>query len=265
MKLISTATTSREPSAGFTLIELMVVCLLIGIIAAVAFPQLMPAITFSRLEGAARHLVGYGRSAVAYCTLMREPITVKFDLETQEYWAVTQIKRSSSLFDDDEEESEKPTGPADMLEFLSSGEVPDQAELLQNGADLLRERFDEFARRRMETLSNNVEREGILDEIGPLFDHEFALDEEEEEYEEVADPLLIRTKLPEGVLIEAIRIGESRHSQGEVQVELSPLGLYSPVVFFLKNEDDDYFTVAWDPISGSAHLREGKEDILDLD
>lgn len=255
----------RNPQSpgGFTLVELVVVIALIGIISAITFPQLLPVIAFSKLEGSARHLAGFGRSAVAYSTLMREPITVKFDLNEQEYWAVHQFGKISSLFDDDEEDLEERMGPADMLDMLANDEMPDEADLLTSGADLLRERFEHFARVRMEALSSNVKREGILDEIGPLFDEEFTLDDDEED-REIYDPVLMRTSLPAEVVIESIQVGDTHYAKGTVDVEFSPLGLYTPVVFHLRSEADEYYTVAWDPITGSAHLEEGKEDLLDL-
>ncbi|NIA15837.1 MAG: hypothetical protein GWP08_17375, partial [Nitrospiraceae bacterium] len=45
---------------------------------------------------------------------------------------------------------------------------------------------------------------------------------------------------------------------GEVEIELSPVGLSEPVTFYLKNEDDDYFTIEWDAITGGARVESGK-------
>ena len=71
---------------GFTLIELMVVIALIAIIAAMAMPQLLPALVYSTHEGAARHLANYGRNAISHATLSNETITIVIDLDNQEYW-----------------------------------------------------------------------------------------------------------------------------------------------------------------------------------
>ena len=111
--------------------------------------------------------------------------------------------------------------------------------------------------------ARQVENEGILDEIGPLFDKPFALEDEEETEEELMEPLLERTALPEGVVIESVHVGSESFSSGEADVELSPLGLDESVVIYVKNEDDEYFTITWDPITGGARIDEGKKTAPD--
>lgn len=254
-------------ASGFTLIELVVVLAVISLVVGIAFPQLWPLIALSRLEGAARHLAGYGRSAMAYCTMMREPIVVKIDLKTQTYRAVHPYKRASRLFEDDTQEDtdqEPALEPSQMAEMLERGNVPDAELLAQEGAARLRERFEEFARIRMQALATNVKRKGILDEIGPLFEDEFSLEDEEEKEEEVANPLLMRTTVAEDVWIESVVVGQTTYTEGEVEIAFSPLGLFTPVQIVLKSADGDYYSVAWDPITGGAYVREGKEDLLGL-
>ena len=242
---------------GFTLVEMMVVITLIGVIAAVTMPQLIPIMAFGRLEGSVRHLSGFGLSAMARSCLMREVITVKFDLKKQEYWAVRINTVSSSIFDEDEDDGGMDDD--EFLNLLGSAEEPDEQDVAA-GAGLVRDRFEQFVRIQMMARAQQVDHSGILDEIGPLFEgEEFTLDDTEEEEEEIFDPLLERTQLPEGVEIELVRIGSSNNSSGLVEVELSPLGLYEPVVFHVKNEDGDYLTVSWDPITGSTHIEEGKQ------
>ena len=83
---------------GFTLIELVVVVGLIGIVLAVAIPNLLPVLAFSDHQGAARRLANYGRAAVSYAAVTQTPITVLVDLNEQAYWSVYWLP-------DDEEEA----------------------------------------------------------------------------------------------------------------------------------------------------------------
>jgi type II secretory pathway pseudopilin PulG len=256
---------------------MMVVVTLIGILAAVALPQLMPAIAFSRLEGASRHVAGYGRSAMAYAVLMRRPIIVTVDLDKQEYWTIERPGASRSMFEEDGEEShqdarssgdtkrtsrEKSARSAstssDVLNLMGRSDAQGEADLQQN-ADVMRERFEQFVRMRLEARAKQVKKEGILSEIGPLFDKPFKLDEKEEEGKECTDPLLTRTALPEGVRIESVRVGATDYAGGQAEIEVSPVGLNEPVAFYLVSEDGDYFTVTWDPITGGVRLDKGKQ------
>lgn len=251
---------------GFTLIELVVVIALIGIVVGVAFPQLLPLIVFSQLEGSARHVAGYGRAAMSHCSLMREPITVIVDLDEGVYWARREMTgyAASHLFDD-EDEGEDGGERGDVLDLMHVRDDADEDARRQQ-MDRERERFDAFARIRLESSAKNVKREGILDEIGPLFDDEdFSLEyTADEEDLELYEPLLLRTTLPPDVSFDSVRIGGDDYSSGEVEIAFSPLGLSTPVVFYLTNIDDDYYTVEWDPLTFGAHLWEGRQSIGDM-
>ena len=61
-------------------------------------------------------------------------------------------------------------------------------------------------------------------------------------------------------MIESVRVGSASYSKGEVSIEVTPLGLVDPVTFYIKGEEDDYFTVTWDPITGNVHIERGKKD-----
>lgn len=256
---------------GFTLIEMVVVISIIGLISAVMLPQLIPALVQGQLEGAARHLAGYGMSAMAHCTLMREAITVKFDLKKQQYWAIRMVQESASIFDEDEEEAEEEKSKeedslgAGDLDLMHTEDEEISEEDMMARADRFRQQFVEFTRMRLMAQAQHVDTGGILDEIGPLFDEPFSLEDEEETEEEILDPLLERTALPEGVVIDAVYVGSSRSAGGEVDVELSPLGLYEHVVIYIKNEEDEYYTVIWDPITGGGRIQEGKASAPDED
>ena len=271
-------------SRGFTLIEMLLVMAVIALMAAIAVPQLMPAILFSRLEGSARHVAGYGRAVMAQAMLMRETITVKLDLTKQEYWAIRRIDKAESIFDEEKKDGEngKQTDKknkrgksrkgasgndghnGDFLNLLgyspSEKDGTDWGESATSGAGLMRKQFDRFAQTQMLARSRQVKREGILDEIGPLFDKKFSLSDEKETEEELTEPLLSRTSLADGVLIESVHVGGTSYSKGDVSIEVTPLGLVEPVVFYLKGDDEAYFTVTWDPITGNVHIEKGKKN-----
>ena len=284
---IGSAGASPSRREGFTLIEMLLVLAVIALMATIALPQLMPTILLSQHEGAARHVAGYGRSAMAQAMLLRETIVVKVDLANQEYWAIRRKNKTESIFEEEEKEKSdkdeqakdgrdnagKQASDSDARngEFLSMlGYNPSEndgtawGKSATSGANLMRTKFDRFARTQMLERSRQVKREGILDEIGPLFDKKFSLDDEQDTEEELMDPLLARTRLPENVKIESVYVAGSSHTKDEVEIEITPLGLLEPVAFYIKSEDESYFTVTWDPITGNVHIEKGKKDVTDL-
>lgn len=266
-----------ESRAGFTLLELAVVILLIGIISAIVFPQIFPVIVYSRLEGSARHLANFGRGAMAHATLLREPITVRLDLDKQEYYAFRLVIPKS-----DKEEEEEPDQLALLSDFKHGGGLSsEEVSAMMRGESLsgapaknrgefdpelankqMSDKFDLFARRATQERAKNVKHEGFLDEIGPLFEKEFALDELEPVEEELMDPVLRRTTLDEDVRIEAVVVGGARYTKGVVEIELTPLGVLEDVGFHVVNADTDYFTVTWNAVSARANLLARKEALL---
>ena len=269
----------KHPRWGFTLLELAVVVFLLGIISAVAFPRLLPLIAFTRLEGEARHLSNYGRSVIAQATLMHEKVTVRFDLDNREYYAVHWVFPEAGHAEGELEEDQweklrelrdsADFSPEALAEALEKGRVDGNLfEGLPDGFDdelanlQMDDRFAKFVRRAtLERAKNVKHKEGILEEIGPLFeeDEKFSLSEEDEPEEvEYRDPSLQRRRVGEEVVIESIEVDAVSYADGVVEIELSALGLRQAVVFYLTN-GDDYYTVLWDPVSGDGNVFEGKE------
>jgi prepilin-type N-terminal cleavage/methylation domain-containing protein len=272
-------------SGGFTLIEILLVMAIVALMAAIAAPQLMPAILLSELEGSSRHVAGFGRAALSEAVLMRDTITVRIDLTNQEYWATHLVGKHHDLFDEDEDEKSNKKSEAvkesskkkskkrsssndghngeflNLLGYSKSDEDGSNwGESATSDAGLMRKQFDRFSQTQMLTRSKQVKREGLLDEIGPLFEKKFSLDDDEEVEEELMDPLLARESLPKGVKIESVHVGGTSYSKGEVDIEITPLGLVDPVTFYIKGDESGYYTVIWDPITGNVHLQEGKQD-----
>lgn len=267
---------------------------IIGLATALVLPQFMPAIAYGSLEGSARHLANFGRAAVNRAAFAHERYTFHCDVATGQYWLVRWkevvperkkdkdegLFKKESLFSRSSGTGSSRSGyggsggerttffnqelastlfsQSPSLEALVTQDAP---EGFDEQALEMQERFDRFSRLSLMTRARNVNQEGIFDEMGPLFEKKFTLsvhDEDEDQSEEETDPLLSRTYLPEGVVIESVRVGNSDRSKGTAEVEITPLGFTEPVTFVLRNTDGDRYTVVWDAITGGAHLYSGK-------
>ncbi|MBI5093194.1 MAG: type II secretion system protein [Candidatus Hydrogenedentes bacterium] len=245
-------------AGGFTLIELCLVIALIGTIMAIALPRFLPAISYSMLEGTALHLGHYGRAAMAQAVLSRELLTVRIDLDKQEYKAVHRVEE----FVEDTDADKKQAGK--LFEDTKT-ETTAGAEDLAMKAEEMQATFDNFARLALQSRAKNVQQDdGILRDIGPLFEKEFKLDpkEEEKQYQDVTTPLLMATVIPDGARIESVRYGGKDYVKGVVKIEITPLGLGESVLFHLLGENGAYYTVLWDAITGEAIVAEGKQSLL---
>lgn len=251
------------------------VVFLIGIIAAVAVPQLFPIILFSTLEGTARHLAGFGRAITAQAALTQQEITVYFDLNEQQYYAVALIypEEDAALMEGEPEPDQlamfsemrggdQPPSPEEISQMLADGQLDafgegfDPAMMDQQ----LNDKFARFAREATMRRAKNVKHDGgILEGVGDLFGDKFTLeDAPEPEAREFTDPVLERTAIPGSVYLESVMIGGEAFSRGLVELPITPMGLDDEVRFFVRSEDREYFTVVWDPLSGGTDVMFGK-------
>ncbi len=253
----------RTVPGGYTLIELSLVVLIIGVALSIALPRFAPMLAYSQLEGGARHVASYGQSAIAHCALYEERITVKFELshEPQQYWCLRWPEPETSLFGEGLGGEEAQRSVLDqteegVLEMVAMNQEQELAEL----ADDMRQRFDRLFRYQLEARTRNVKHDGFLADVGPDFS-EFELDPDAEEVEEVKTDLLARVTVPKGVVIESIRVGGVDYAEGLVEIDVTPVGLYETVEFRLRGEDDEYYTVVWDPVTLSSRLTYGLQGV----
>jgi type II secretory pathway pseudopilin PulG len=244
---------------GFTLIELAFVVGLIVLVLAIAMPRLMPVFAFNELEGSARHLANYGRSAIAYSAFKQEAVTFRFNFETQDYCVLRWIEKQESVFEGSDLAVKNQ--PLEINAETALNLANQQGLTTEERAQQVLEfeyQLDLAFRRSLEARAKNVPRDGLLTGINPLEEFEFKLDkEEEEEREELTTSTIMHTALPADVKVTAVRIGNEEYVQGVVDIEISPVGISDAVTFVLTSVDGDVYEVAWDAITGGAHLSQG--------
>ncbi|MCC6154360.1 MAG: prepilin-type N-terminal cleavage/methylation domain-containing protein [Candidatus Hydrogenedentes bacterium] len=265
---------------GYTLIELMFVVFILALLMSISMPKLMPAMLSSQLEGAARHIANYGRSAVAYSATNHEPIAVRFDLVNREYyclkWSEDQYGLASGMesaglsgiegknnagltLPEDKQANGLNTGTNSDLsirDLIATGTAED----LEANREEVQYELDRSFERSMIAQARSVPQQSLLD-TDDMLEKEFSLSTEEErdQREEVQDVLLEHGYLPDEIVIESVMISGELFSEGVVDIEITPIGLSEQVAFILKGPKDEYFTVEWDPITGGAHMVRGKE------
>ncbi len=264
------ARASKAP--GFTLIELMVVTAIIAAVLAVALPQFLPAIMYTTHEGAARHLANFGRAAIAHVTFEKEAITVKVDLDAQQYWAERlpepPEEEANELHQGMQEDRKLPEDDRelfrmaqDALENPQGGRGNDQGSaVLDEQRDRMAEQFDERARQTLTARASRIkqdERFEARDPAASVFSSMTADDAPEPEA--VDSPLLGRTTVPEEVRLVRVAVAGKHYEEGVAEIELSPLGLAAEAKFWLMNEDGEMLVVRWDPVTGRASVHEGSE------
>ena len=257
----------------------MVVIFLIGLIAAVAFPQFAPLIAFSGLEREANHLAGYGRAAYARALLMRDLHVVRIDLDKQEYYTVHWVMPAAEgdaadpLADQDQwarlkDMQQGGMSSGDIGRLLRGDDAKSAGGLGDANSDFdpmladeqLGDRFNAFARRATDERAKNViPEESFLDEVDIFDGEEFNLDDEEP-IEEMVDELTLEPVQLEDAWIQSVYVGDTEYRSGLVEIEITPLGFLEEATFLLANDDGDEYTVIWDPITGQSKAFEGRPD-----
>ncbi len=262
---------------GFTLLELGIVIFIIALMATIAVPYLLPLALSSELESEARRLAYFGRAVMSTSALLGDEFYVEIDLDQQRYYClkVTYPKTGEGEGEQDQlgllesmrEQGMSPEQMAGLFIGSSATQNPGGVNApIPGGFDpeamsrQINERFEKLAKRKLLEQAKNVKHEdSLMDEVGPLFDKEnnVNLFDAEPVIEEVNEPGLSPVRLSENIGIESVFIGGNKFSRGIIEIPVTPLGLTEPIAFYLKNANNEYYTVVWDPVSAGGFVLEG--------
>ncbi len=145
-----------------------------------------------------------------------------------------------------------------------------QDEILTKQTETMMARFADTVRTSVTARARRVEHDEAYDLVlatdennayrAPEEDE--LLDEEGEQItrQELTLPFLARTKVNKPLILESVKLGENEYTSGTVEIELSPLGLNTPVAFYLVSDSGDVYVIHWDPITGGAWFEPEWED-----
>ncbi|HOK08422.1 MAG TPA: type II secretion system protein [Candidatus Hydrogenedens sp.] len=264
---------------GFTLLELGIVIFIIALMATIAVPYLLPLALSSELESEARKLAYFGRAVMSLSALQGDEFYVEIDLAEQRYYCLRITYPEVTEGETDqlgllEEMKQQGLSSEELAEMLMSGgnnvagTATNTNKNLPGGFDptaasqQINQKFDKMVRKKLIEQAKNVKQEdSMLDEIGSLFDEKNEVDlfGSEPIVEEVNEPGLSPMRLSENVWIESVFISGKKFSKEVVEIQVTPLGLTEPVVFYLTNNNGEYYTVVWDPVSSGSFVMEGMQ------
>jgi len=259
---------------GFTLLELGIVIFIIALMATLAVPYLLPLALSSELESEARRLAYFGRAVMSTAALFGDEFYVEIDLNEQRYYCLQVTYPESEEGETDqlgllENIKEQGMSPEQMaMLFMGSSPEGGANVPLPDGFDpeeanrQINDRFEKMVKRKLMEQAKNVKQEdSLMDEAGSLFDEEndVNLYGAEPVIEEVNEPGLAPIRLSENIEIESVFIGGNKYSKGVVEIQVTSLGVVEPVTFYVRNNNDEYYTVVWDPVSAGAFVLEGAQ------
>lgn len=270
---------SKRRDSGLTLLELCIVIVIIGLVAGITVPYLLPLALSSELETEARKLAYFGRAILSTSSLFGDKFYAEIDLDQQKYYCVKVTEPEPIEGEVDQlsllnnmraqgmgnEQIASLFAPSTAKDADSGTAVPTQTPEgfdTEKASQQINSRFDRLMRRRLLQQAKNVKhKDNLLEEIGSLFDEGSEVDifGVEPQIEEVNEPGLSPVTLSENVWIENVIVGTTTYSKGLVEIEISPLGLGEVVVFYLRNTNGEYYTVVWDPVITNAYVLEGKQ------
>jgi type II secretion system protein H len=87
----------RPVKSGFTLIELILVLVILGVVTAVTVPAVVSSIRGNRLRVASRTVIRMGRYARSMAVLKQQPMVVKFDITKGQVGAISKGESGENL------------------------------------------------------------------------------------------------------------------------------------------------------------------------
>lgn len=193
---------SKAPAAarraGFSLVEIMAVLIILGVILMSVVPALDGLVPAYRLRGAAREIASLIELAQSEAVSTRKEYSLAYDLDANTYWLILPPK--------DPGEEQDGQGPASMMGGGAGGEVSKEGRPIDD-----------------------------IEHGPPPVDPDAAQDESQARYDAERDALMPKG-LPTDVVFEVILVGDDEKRVGEVIVPFSHLGAGGSHIVGLKLE-----------------------------
>jgi len=219
----------RLTSAGYTLMELIVVMALITMLFFVAGPRFMPRLLETRIETSARRLAAMTKYLHAQTVLTRRDATLHIDRVANEYWV---------------------TAPP------VEEELEPEVEMALGGPEVEMDEVDLDA-------EHMIGSDGLV--LGVEFDLDQLIEGDEVEEEEMTTAFISRTALLDGVRFTGLLMpnADPPDDTTEFEIKYGPFGLTEAAIIVMADERGRQLSVRLDPVLGESRVEVPDERVLD--